>query len=124
MNDELNGIIILVCLGAIYYHWIKFELKTQFEEQLKEVEEKLKLATQATSEEPLSSKARIHLNEANAGMREIKEFDWANTGVLDDLVAVRRQLYFVNRDTDDAIKLSRKTKIVEPASASQMCFLA
>ena len=113
MNETINGIIVIVCLAAIYFHWIKFELKQQFAEQLEQVEEKLKAAAQAAETEAHASKARVHRREANALMREIKEFDWANTEVLDDLIAARRQLFWVNYHADRAIAHSAQSTTVK-----------
>ncbi|MBI2810544.1 MAG: hypothetical protein HYX67_06940 [Candidatus Melainabacteria bacterium] len=113
MNENISGLILILSLGVIYFHWIRFELKQQFVEQLKEVEEKLRTAAQAVGAESHGSKARIHFREANSLMQEIKEFDWAK-GDLDDLIAVRQQLYIVNYQADCAITATRKKDAKAP----------
>ncbi len=115
MNDTMNGIITITCLGAIYFHWIKFELKTQFDEQLKEVEQKLEIAIQSITGEADCSEALTLLNQAVSRIHEIREVDWTKNKDLDALIVGRQKLYFINHNTDCAINRSRKTSKVNCA---------
>lgn len=103
--EIITGILISICIAAIYFYWIKYELQQQFSAELKSTVEKLKLANEACAEELQFSKSSKLLRQANDWMRQINEFceevDLEQN--IDDLVAVRRQLYFVNRNIDLAM---------------------
>ncbi len=112
--EIITGILISICIAAIYFYWMKYELKQQFSAELKSTVEKLKLANEACSEELQFSKSSKLLRQANDWMRQINEFceevDLEQN--IDDLVAVRRQLYFVNRNIDLAMIPRQKSNKV------------
>ena len=103
--EIITGILVSTCIAAIYFYWMKYELKQQFSAELKATVEKLKLANEACAAELQFSKSSKLLRQANDWMRQINEFceevDLEQN--IDDLVAVRRQLYFVNRNIDLAM---------------------
>lgn len=112
--EIITGILISICIAAIYFYWMKYELKQQFSAELKSTVEKLKLANEACTEELQFSKSSKLLRQANDWMRQINEFceevDLEQN--IDDLVAVRRQLYFVNRNIDLAMIPRQKSNKV------------
>ncbi|MBS1991083.1 MAG: hypothetical protein JSS83_11225 [Cyanobacteria bacterium SZAS LIN-3] len=105
--EIITGLIVSIGLAAIYYFWIKIEMKTQFLQKLEETEEKLNQALEACAGEPDFSKPLRLLRQAKEWMREIKEFGGSVDldKDLDDIVAARRQLYFVNANIDRALRL-------------------
>ncbi len=112
--EIITGILLSICLAAIYFYWMKYELKQQFSAELKATVEKLKVANEACADELPFSKSSKLLRQANDWMRQINEFceevDLEQN--IDDLVAVRRQLYFVNRNIDLAMIPRQKSNKV------------
>ncbi len=98
--EIITGIFVSICIAAIYFYWMKYELRKQFSAELKATVEKLKLANEACADESQFSKSSKLLRQANDWMRQINEFreevDLQQN--IDDLVAIRRQLYFINRN--------------------------
>lgn len=112
--EIITGIVICCCIAAIYFHWMKFELKAQFTAKLEEAKAKLKVANEACADEPQFSRSRKLLHQANEWMRQINEFaeEVDLDQDIDDLIAVRRQLYFVNWNIDHAMTLRQKSSTV------------
>ena len=112
--EIITGIVICFCIAAIYFYWMKFELKAQFTAKLEEAKAKLKDANYACIDELQFSKSRKLLNQANEWMRQINEFveEVDLDKDIDDLIAVRRQLYFVNWNIDHAMTLRQKSSKV------------
>jgi len=112
--EIISGILLSICIAAIYFYWMKYELNKQFNAELKTTVEKLKLANEACADELQFSKSSKLLRQANDWMRQIKEFceevDLEQN--IDDLLAVRRQLYFVNRNIDLAMIPRQKSNKV------------
>ena len=111
--EIITGILLCICLAAIYFYWMKYELKEQFSVELKATVEKLKAANQTCADELQFSQPSKLLRQANDWMRQINQFceevDLEQN--IDDLVAVRRQLYFVNRYIDLALAPRRKNNL-------------
>jgi|LakMenEpi03Aug12_release.lakeMendotaPanAssembly.Ray.scaffolds.fasta_scaffold68345_3 hypothetical protein len=103
MNEHISEIFVVIGIVVVYFYWTKFEMKQQFIQRLKEVDERLAAAAKCVDGESHGSKAKIHMREAIALMREIKAFDWNGTGNLDDLIAVRRQLCVVNYEVNRSL---------------------
>lgn len=112
--EIITGILLSICIAAIYFYWMKYELNKQFNAELKATVERLKFANEACADELQFSKSSKLLRQANDWMRQINEFceevDLEQN--IDDLVAVRRQLYFVNRNIDLAMIPRQKSNKV------------
>lgn len=105
--EILTGLAIASLIGSGYYIWFKFELKAQFLSNLTATEKELAEATSACATEDYHSKSHKLIRQANSWLREIQDF--VQEGTLDDswddLIAARRQLYFVNCHISRAMSL-------------------
>jgi hypothetical protein len=112
--ETITRLVICFCIAAIYFYWMKFELKAQFTAKLEEAKVKLKVANEACADESQFSKSRKLLRQANEWLRQISEFveEVDLDKDLDDLIAVRRQLCFVNWNIDHAMTLRQKSSKV------------
>ena len=91
-HDTINGIIMIVCLSAIYYHWIVYELKAALSRGLVEVQAKID-ATSALLQPPGQFyAAERKLRTAAVFMKEAHQLAAGTT--LADIFAARRSVYF------------------------------
>lgn len=123
MKENISELVVIIGLAVLYFYWIKYELKQQFAQQLKQVEQNLETAALAVASESHGSKARAHFREAKALMQEIEEFDWRSAIEIDDLVALRRQLNLISHEVSCAIA-SAKSVAAKSTAKTQHAFLA
>lgn len=120
-HEILNASVVIALIVAVYYLWFKYEMKAEFLTRLAAAEEKLANAKAVCADEDSSSRSNRLLRQAKSWLQEINDFVQEDTlsDNLDDLIAARRQLYFVEWNIRRALDRLANTN----ASAKQASFL-
>jgi hypothetical protein len=91
-HDTINGIIMVVCLSAIYYHWIVYELKAALASGFVEVQAKIDATKALLQPAGQFCAAERTLRKASAYMEEARGYAVGKT--LADVFAARQSVYF------------------------------
>ena len=105
-RDTINGVIVIICFAAIYYHWIVYELKEHLLEELPQMEKRIAEAAEMISETKNWRRPKALLNESRWLLKQASQ--GKEKSKLGEILDARQSLHASQLRVQRAVRLAAR----------------